>query len=100
MTTANIRVEYSKDRMGNLIMTPVNKRLRAKIVKHLEEWGIENPSPSGFAQFEDDIGSQLERAGITVDELDDIDNGWIVTKLVDAWTWLHNIDYDGVHIEW
>ncbi len=87
-----IKVTFEMDPCGNLVMTPLSRQLRRRIVRYLKEWKV-NSDGTAFVQEDYNVESALERY-LNPSQRRDVQAGWPVTVLVDPWTWLHHIGWD------
>lgn len=90
-----IKVEVVEDRMGNVIVTPVSKKVRRKIEKHLELFGERGAEV--FMQ-EGDPAEQF-KAELTAAQRREIEQGWTVTMIVDPWVYGHWRGWDVHEVE-
>jgi len=84
-----IKIRFSEDRMGSVILTPVNERLRDRIIRHLADLGVES---DGTVYVQD--GDYVLFEHLSQGQIRDVREGWDVTVLMDPWIFLNYVGYD------
>jgi hypothetical protein len=86
-----MRVEVEEDGMGNIILTPVSKKVRAQMRKHNKEWHG-HADDTVFLQAEADtyaFKDMLPRA-----KRREVEEGYTVVIQMDPWIFGHYVGYD------
>jgi hypothetical protein len=84
-------VEAQMDGMGNILVTPVSKKVQEQMSRHLKQWTgsadtqVFFQEGMGASEFLEDVPPRYRR---------DLDNGWPVRFQVDPWAFGHWVGYD------
>jgi len=89
---AKIKVDVEEDRMGNIIVTPTDKRFAKAFSKARKD----NGGGSGLDAFFQDGGpaEEFRRENMSAKQRRDLDSGWPVRMMVDPWVVGHWYGYD------
>lgn len=85
-----IKVRFTTDPLGGLVMTPQNQKLQDAIVKERLAQGTVEPESSAYVQNDWEQDAVYEWANVSKSERNDIRQGWDVTKIVDPWEFMHH----------
>lgn len=98
-----VKVEIRNDALGGWVVTPVNKRLQEALRQHCEDMSEAGCPPwCGYIclNFESSIDDFARHAGFFGRQRGEINNGWTVSKMIDAEYFLKLIGWDAEHVVW
>lgn len=84
-------VEIDMDNMGNVILTPRSKKIRAQMRRHNKEW-TGYADDTVFLQEGGPVSEFLDQ--LSPSDVSEIESGWTVTKRMDAWEFGVYVGYD------
>lgn len=86
-----IIIDVAQDRMGNVLLTPRNERVRRQMKKHNKEW-TNNASDDVFLQ--ESKGDEFIEEKLTSTQARDVNAGYKVGIKMDPWEFGHYVGYD------
>lgn len=86
-----IIIDVQQDNMGNVLLTPRNKRVRAQMRRHNKEW-TGNASDDVFLQ--EWRGDEFIERNLTGAQAAEVRGGWTVGIKMDPWEFGHHVGHD------
>ena len=87
------KIQFSADRMGNIIMCPVDKGFKARIKRYMRDEGYDKRH-DGCVFAQEGFGASEVRGMLRPANRRDLDEGYNVVQLMDPWEFLHWVGYD------
>jgi hypothetical protein len=84
-------IEVDQDRMGNIILTPKSKKIRAQMRKHNKEW-LGHPDDTVFLQ--EGMGATEFLDLLPAPQRREVEEGWGITVRMDPWEFGHYVGHD------
>jgi hypothetical protein len=91
-------IDISRDRMGNMVLSPISERVRRQMRAHTYELTGNTSQAVWLDERREDEFLEHGEPQLSPAELAHVNRGYIVTKRIDPWNFGLMVGYDFEHV--